>query len=52
LCLWLPIYNHCVEPWVSWGDQVLGEGHPFSHFAKNLEHLKPWLFETLIAINN
>ncbi len=31
---------------------TLGEGQPFLHFVKILEHIKPWYFETLIFINN
>jgi hypothetical protein len=52
LCLWLSPYNHCMEPWVSWGDQVLGEGLSFLHFMNILDHIEPWLFETLIVFNN
>jgi len=52
LCFWLPLYNHCVEPWVGWGDQVFSERLSFWHFLKILEHIQPWLFKTLIILNN
>jgi hypothetical protein len=52
LCLWLPLYNHCMEPWVSWSDQILGERLSFPILQKiwntlNLDFLRLYVFLTI-----
>jgi hypothetical protein len=52
-CLWLHIYNNCLEPWATEEVKILDTSKEFCWpFHKSMETIKPWPFKILVVHNN